>query len=749
MKSNQDVLTGIFSGPIAGLKYQTPTCSGMTSEFGEFSYREGERVAFLVGDLVLGAVFGKARVNLADLVSRVDGEMHRLQDPILTNVARLVQTLDVEGDMSTGITILPVVHEIVGSRPIKFSPDMGPVIVHMDDPVSGFGEDPVIKKLLEDLNSGGAFTGNVPRRLRSPAAARNEVRRNMLGILRFRDVKIDLRSGSFVYADVFRPDRPGKFPVIMNFGVYGRAFVHHSIGNETEEEMHEQMEDRYFFGNSDGFMYENHESVNTVVWVPNDYAVVRVDGPGTGINPGTIGVWGIEEAEAYYDAIEWAGVQPWCNGRVGLFGMSYYAINQHAVASLQPPHLKAMVAIGTDINMYEEMFYHGGLANIDFFKTWFNNQVVPAVCGKVRAEDFTAIVKAHPFNEPDSTEVYGPRAKLFMSPDMSKTDVPQWIVAATTHGGDIHQIGSSEAYLEAPTPHKKLDFIEDWFLRSYASDSVADHMAFFDYWLKDIDNGIMDKPRIRLDIRTGNGSLYVQEENEWPIARTQYVKWYLDPAQTDAKVEGGRAECFSLASAPPAAEGKVAYSAQVGFASLFPRDLAATGVSFVSPAAESDMVLAGYMKAVLWVSADSHEMDIYVSVRVLDEDGKEVDFVGPMFIAKATNGVSPIGKGWLKVSHRKLDEKRSTHFRPKHTHLEADHAPLIRDEIVPVEIEITPNTALVRKGQRIKVDIQPYQGPGHGISHAYDAAYHDGVTNRIHTGPDMPSYIQLPLVPPA
>ncbi len=66
---------------------------------------------------------------------------------------------------------------------------------------------------------------------------------------------------------------------------------------------------------------------------------------------------------------------------------------------------------------------------------------------------------------------------------------------------------------------------------------------------------------------------------------------------------------------------------------------------------------------------------------------------------------------------------------------------------MPVEIELIPNTGLVRKGQRIRVDVQPYDGVGHGMHHAYDPGYHDGATNTVYTGPDHVSYVQLPIIP--
>jgi predicted acyl esterase len=727
---------GTFAGPVAGLRFGTPTCAGFTDEEGTFEYRDHEVVAFSVGGITLGAARGAERVTLADIVARVDGDINKLADPGLTNIARFLQTLDQDGNTDSGITLTPEIHAVVGDRPIN----LGYRIMTLgapSDPVQAFTEDPAVAELLRDLNEAKVFTSAGPRALQSPAAARNEVRRNILGIRRYRDMRIPLRNGSFVYADVYRPDHGDPVPVVMNCGVYGRAFVHHSVCSGEDAEHHEAMEERYFLGNSGGYEFENHESINTAAWIPRGYALVRVDSPGAGKSPGTLGIWGIDEAEAYFDAIEWAGTQPWSNGNVGLWGMSYYAVNQHAVASLQPPHLKAMIAIGTDADLYEELMYTGGILNEEFFPGWFQAAVVPTVCGEVRATDFMAIAKASPFKDSDPDMIFGPRAEVLMSPDLSKVTVPLWSVAATTHPSHFHQLGSSETYLNTPTTSKKLDFWEDWFLKSYSAAAVDDHVAFFDHWLKGIDNGIMDKPPVRLEVRTGGGASYLQEEHEWPVARTEYVKWYLDEGR--------------LSHRAPGAERSVTYSAESGPTAAAAADAAAApcspGATFISDPLDEDAVIAGYSKLVTWVSSTSEDMDLFVSIRVLDEHGREVDFCGPALIPGISTRFYPLAKGWLKVSHRKLDTKRSTDFRPKHTHLRADYAPLRAGEVVPVEVEIIPNVGLVRKGHRIRLDIQPFTGVGHGMRHGYDASYHAGAENTIYTGPEHPGYLQLPVLP--
>ena len=134
------------------------------------------------------------------------------------------------------------------------------------------------------------------------------------------------------------------------------------------------------------------------------------------------------------------------------------------------------------------------------------------------------------------------------------------------------------------------------------------------------------------------------------------------------------------------------------------------------------------------------------TVHRFDEDGIEVDFTGPTTMGLASKNY-PLAKGLLKASHRTKDEARSSDYTVKHTHLKADYRPLRPGEIVAVEIEIIPNTALIRKGHRIRVDIQPFDGFGHGTRHSYDEAHHKDVEYAIYTGPEHPSFIQLPIVP--
>ncbi|GGF30724.1 CocE/NonD family hydrolase [Subtercola lobariae] len=763
-----EVLTGVFAGPIIGLKYDTPTESGLTNERGAYRYRKGEAVTFSIGGLVLGSVTGSDRANLAQLVNRVDGKIDRLHDPIVTNLARFVQTLDDDGTVENGITLAPVLHEVIGNVVINFNqattdaadvhgpadkiePGSTQMVTFAGDQTVTFASDPTVVALLTKLNeTPGAFTANTPRVLRNAAAARNELRRNIRGIIKQTDVRIPLRDGSYICADVFRPADEAEHPVILNQGFYGKSFDHGDIGSEAEAEAKEEMEDRYFSGNPDGLQYENHESVDSAVWVPYGYVCIRVDARGVGNSPGLQAPFSVQQAQDYYDAIEWAAAEPWSTGDIGLWGMSYLAITQHTVAALRPPHLKAMVALGTDADLYNEAFYGGGLFGEGFWMWWRVAMAGHNYHGERHETDWLAQVLATPFNDPAA---YGNQGSIFMLPELEKATAPVWIVGPQT-GVVIHHLGSSETFVRSTgASAKKFDFIDAWFPHSYKESTIAEHKAFFDHWLRGEENGIMDGSPVRVQVRTGNGGHYVSEENEWPIARTTYPRWYLDATPSDWKGDGLRTDILSISETVPSVEASASYDAalDIGFPIPAPTGRAggtprwSTGVSFVSEPMHEDMVLAGYMKVGLWVSSSSSDLDVYASLRVIDENDREVRYESLVPPVDPTN-IHPVGHGLLKVSHRALDEARSSEYWPVHTHAEADYAPLEGDEIVPIEIGLNPSTAVIRKGYRLRIDVQPYSPAGIPIR-TYDESYHVGATNSVYTGPEHPSYVQLPIVP--
>ncbi len=166
--------TGILAGPISGLKYKTPTHSGLTNERGEFEYEDGERMTFLLGSNAIGYVTASPRVHLAQIVARVDGNVDKLRDSGLTNIARLIFTLGRNQVRDEGTSIPPEVHEIIGDRRINFRHDADYSATGPTDKIAQFTEDPVISELLDDLAAARVFGESTPRTLCSPANACNE-----------------------------------------------------------------------------------------------------------------------------------------------------------------------------------------------------------------------------------------------------------------------------------------------------------------------------------------------------------------------------------------------------------------------------------------------------------------------------------------------------------------------------------------------------------------------------------------------
>ena len=88
-----------------------------------------------------------------------------------------------------------------------------------------------------------------------------------------------------------------------------------------------------------------------------------------------------------------------------------------------------MIPLATDVVTFEDSLFNGGLLNEEFWSDWWYN-ASKAVCGELKSKDFIGIAKAHPFYDP---KIYGPNGEIFMTPDLSKITIPQWISMPTGH----------------------------------------------------------------------------------------------------------------------------------------------------------------------------------------------------------------------------------------------------------------------------------------------------------------------------
>jgi predicted acyl esterase len=562
------------------------------------------------------------------------------------------------------------------------------------------------------------------------------------------DVSIEMDDRTVLRADVFLPIPEGRYPVILSYGPYAKGLAFQDGYAGAWERMTQNHPD-VTSGSSN--LYQSWEVVDPEKWVPHGYAIVRVDSRGCGCSPGYIDHFSPRETADFYACIEWAGVQKWSNGKVGLNGISYYAINQWHVASLQPPHLAAMCVWEGAADFYRDMTHHGGILSV-FWANWYDMQVKTVqyglgerggrsrvhgslVCGPETLPeeelgrnrcDFGQEIRAHPLDD----EYHKAR-----SPVWENIEVP--VFSAANWGGQgLHPRGNFEGFVRAASREKWLEAhgIEHWthFYTDYGRELQR---KFFDRFLKGVQDGWDDQPRVLLQVRHLD-KFVPRAEDEWPLARTRWTKFRLDPEQQ------------SLEQQPAARPASVSF------------DALGDGVTFLSRPFVQETEITGPSAAKLFVSSSTPDADLFLVLRVFGPDLKEAVFQG------ALDPHTPVAQGWLRASHRKLDAKLSTPYRPYHTHDEPQ--PLRRGEIVELDVEIWPTSIVIPAGCRIGLSVRgkdyEHPGPPARLSNMKNPMtgcgpfMHDDPIDRpadifggrttLHFGPGRDAYLLLPIIPP-
>jgi hypothetical protein len=323
------------------------------------------------------------------------------------------------------------------------------------------------------------------------------------------DVPIRMEDGVVLRADVFRPVKEGRYPIIMTHGPYAKGLAF----QEGYPGMWKTLSAKYpdaVAGSSN--KYQNWETVDPEKWVPEGYVCVRVDSRGAGRSPGYLDIFSPRETRDYYECIEWAGVQPWSNGRVGLLGISYYAANQWQVAALQPPHLAAICPWEGASDYYRELTHHGGILN-NFIAVWYPVQVASVQYG-VGERGARNPNTGEPVSGPDTVakeELDGRRADSVgalvthafdddyyreRSSQLEKITAP--LLSAGNWSHALHTRGNFEGYTYASSGHKWLEVHGlEHFSEFYTDCGVRLQKRFFGHFLKGEDAGA----------RTGDGAL--------------------------------------------------------------------------------------------------------------------------------------------------------------------------------------------------------------------------------------------------
>ncbi|HEX5509000.1 MAG TPA: CocE/NonD family hydrolase [Pseudolabrys sp.] len=501
------------------------------------------------------------------------------------------------------------------------------------------------------------------------------------------DVPIPMDDGIVLRGDVYRPTDGGKYPVLLSYGPYAKGLSFQE-GYKSAWDRVTKAAPEVLQGSSN--KYQNWELVDPEKWVPDGYICLRIDSRGAGRSPGYMDVWSPREAQDIYHCVEWAGTQPWSNGKVGIHGISYYSMNQWQVAELNPPHLAALCVWEGASDYYRELCRHGGILS-DFFNSWWPRQVVSmqhgvgtrgaksVVTGELVAGPETLSEEELAKNRANSagrakrehfdTKDYVPRRA-----DFSKITAP--LLSAANWGGmGLHTRGNFEGWLAAGSKQKWLEVHGDThFTHFYSNYGDALQRKFFGHFLKGEETGWDKQPRVSLNIRHPGEKFVLRAENEWPLARTQWTKYFLQP---DGK---------GLSTETPKVTASVSY------------DTTGDGLTFSTAPLAKPVEITGPVAAKLWLASETTDADIFLALRVFDPAGKEVTFIG------TNDPRTPVGLGWLRASHRKLDPKKSLPYRPWHTHDEA--WPLKPGEPVELDVEILPTSIVVPAGYRFALTVR-------------------------------------------
>jgi hypothetical protein len=560
-----------------------------------------------------------------------------------------------------------------------------------------------------------------------------------------RDVPVPADDGLVLRADIFRPSGPGPVPVIMSLGPYGKSLPFQSEWFASRWER--LLADHPDVAEGSSCVHMNWETVDPERWVPHGYAVVRVDSRGAGRSPGRLDLLSPREIRDFYCAVEWAGTQDWSNGRVGLCGISYYAINQWLVAALRPPHLAAIVPWEGASDHYRDMSHHGGILSNGFFRRWYPRQVLPMQHGlgtagvrstwtddglvtgpetlteaELRAlrADYVGDLRSHAFDDSWHSE---------RTADLGRIQVP--LLSAANWGGiGLHSRGNFEGFGRAGSAAKWLDVHtgrhEELFYTAYG---VELQRRFFDCFLKGADNGWAGEPPVMIAVRHPDGTVRRRGERAWPLPGTDWSRWYLD-ADSAALLTSG---------APPRAAASAAFDGR------------GESVLFISAPLSAPLELTGPLVADLQVSTDGDDADVFVTLRAFGPDGDEVTFRG------ANDPRAPLSQGWLRLSHRATDPARSQPWRPWHPHQSAE--PVIPGNVYLAAVEMWPTCVVLPAGYRLALSVggQDFARLEEaGGFHGSGPFAHDdpddrpparaSAVSRVHTGGRAASSLLLPVI---
>ncbi|KIW10097.1 hypothetical protein PV08_11057 [Exophiala spinifera] len=577
------------------------------------------------------------------------------------------------------------------------------------------------------------------------------------------NVSVPLKSAStqrpenVIRCNVYRPRTgdAGKVPVLVTYGPYGKDIPYRDFHPKSFAEVNPKHKSEH----------SCWETPDPHFWTSHGYAVVRADERGLGQSPGFLDTMSRGTSEAFFDVVEWAAEQSWSSGKVGLLGISYYGGSQWRVAARRPRGLAAIIPWEGMSDYYRDRCRQGGIFSNGFIKFWWDRQVITNQYGRPGRSksqwgpdtiegDLSEEELAHNRRDQnvDNAENKYLDDEYYASRDFNLGDIQVPVLSVANWGGNtLHLRGNVEGFFHAGSELKYLRFISGRHdLPFYYDEEVAVQQSFLDAFLKGDDReGWSQKgklPQVNLLLRKGNIGVNDAEaekgfqrrtETEWPIARTQYSRFYLTPSYTLQTAVPNYLEDVSCSYLAPSFDVQNPHKIQ-----------------FVSEPFTKETEITGHITAHLNVSVeklpgkgDPSEIDLFVTMRHVYADGKEVFYTG------TAGDPVPLCKGWLRVSLRKVNEQHPWHrsWLPRRDYLSTDVETVDPGVIYPVDVEIWPTNVVTEIGSRLIFEVASGDTQGAAVfthNHPTDRPLEklQGV-NHIWFGPGYENYVTLPIIP--
>ena len=499
------------------------------------------------------------------------------------------------------------------------------------------------------------------------------------------DVKIPMPDGVKLSCDVFRPDSNEKFPAILSVHCYhqsGQTGPIKPTAISTAQWRHPGQE------NTNASL----ESGDPIFFARRGYVHVVVNVRGTGKSEGKWDFVGPQEVQDVHDSIEWAATQPWCNGDVAMFGVSYFAWIQLFVAALNPPHLKTIFCPWGATDFYRDLFYRGGMFAYKWPIGWSQTSLVyanakpenhcknelgeegyyKAIADLLEEDDIRVVPEIVQVLKNPEAGVNPFIVNLLLHPLYDKfwedrtvkyetINIPAYIGACWANYG-IHLRGAFRSWEKLNVP-KKMIIGPPIYLDRPLYQLQHEAVRWFDHWLRGIDTGIMDEPAVRLFIM-GTGEW--KESTDWPLPETKWTPFYLHEEGLLSEHEFWANEGSDSFHDSPWMRGYLKYS---------------------TPPLVENTEVAGPITLKLYASTNDKDIHWIISLLERDQDGHE----------------RLLTKGWLKGSHRKMDVDNSKPWEPYHYHNKPED--LTPGEIYEFDISLVPTGNLFKAGSQIVLKI--------------------------------------------